>query len=190
MNRGHFVDGLVLHPWVDGRIVGGHRGVFSPNRKGHPMTESTSNPLRFFAAGVPAPQGSKRPFTNGGRTVLVEMSKGLPVWRRDVCAAVAAGVVVESPIDVAVSVAATFVMPRPKRLAKVQPTPPFVKAPDLDKLQRGLGDALVTAGVLADDDLIVQWLASKRYAEPSEATGAWVSVFTGAVAVSLSEVAA
>lgn len=152
------------------------------------MIETTTKSLRFFAAGVPAPQGSKKPIVRHGKAVMVEMSKGLAPWRASVAEAGRCLVGDDGPIDDPVLVAVVFVMPRPKRLAKVHPTPRFVKTPDLDKLQRGLGDALVSGGVLTDDNLIDQWLSSKRYAEPNEPTGAWVSVFTGPVAVMLNPV--
>lgn len=127
--------------------------------------------LTFFAVGVPRPQGSKRMVrTKGGRTLLLEDSKHSRPWRAEVAgealgARLALGCAVE-PGPVAVTL--VFMMPRPKShlrkgggLAKGAPLRPTAK-PDLDKLKRCVGDALVGT-VIVDDSQIVQVVAAKFF---------------------------
>jgi hypothetical protein len=40
------------------------------------------------------------------------------------------------------------------------------RPPDVDKLQRAIGDALTKSKVITDDARIVQWVAGKRWAPP------------------------
>ena len=121
--------------------------------------------LYFTAFGDPAPQGSKNVYN--GR--LVEASKKLKPWRAAVADAVFRTFVATgdaSQFTEPVIVYATFYLPRPKSVKRLLPSVP----PDLDKLQRSLGDALsVDAGVLADDSLIVQWVSTKLYADSQNA---------------------
>ncbi|HXF73588.1 MAG TPA: RusA family crossover junction endodeoxyribonuclease, partial [Actinomycetota bacterium] len=57
-------------------------------------------------------------------------------------------------------VEATFYLRRPKRGAPIYP----VRRPDLDKLTRGLLDALTAASVFGDDAQVVDLIVRKRYA--------------------------
>ena len=123
----------------------------------------------FFVPGKPTPQGSKRHIGNG---ILIESAKGLKDWRASVALAASSGCYIQRPTPVTVKV--MFVMPRPKSTPKK--TPPAVKRPDLDKLARGVLDAL--SSVSYDDDSQVTTLnVSKRLAEPGEPSGAhiWIS---------------
>ena len=102
--------------------------------------------LRIVAHGSPAAQGSKKHVGNGR---MVEMSKKLPGWRAAVEAAarLAAGPGWE-PINAAVSISGEI------RLAKPRTTKYFdapAGAPDLDKLQRAIFDALTKSRVITDD---------------------------------------
>lgn len=127
--------------------------------------------LYFTAFGDPAPQGSKNVYN--GR--LVEASKKVKPWRAAVADAVFRAMVAthdERQFTEPVVVEATFFLPRPKTVKRLLPSVP----PDLDKLQRALGDALsVDSQVLADDSLIVKWVSSKVYADSRDA-GARVSI--------------
>lgn len=80
------------------------------------------------------------------------------------------------PIAGAVAVRATFFMPRPlahfgtgRNAGVLKDSAPVWPASrgrdDLDKFVRLVGDALVIAGVLADDGLVVVWRAAKQYAD-------------------------
>lgn len=128
----------------------------------------------FFVPGVPRPQGSKR---SVGNNRSIEASAHLPAWRQAVTM-VARNAHKQSAVEGPVTVWATFVFPRAKTL-KDRPAPPHVSAPDTDKLQRAVGDALEKAGVVKDDAQIVSWRADKRRAEPGESPGVHVVVEWG-----------
>ncbi|MEY8565172.1 RusA family crossover junction endodeoxyribonuclease [Corynebacteriaceae bacterium 7-707] len=128
----------------------------------------------FFVPGTPRPQGSKR-HVGGGR--MVEQSKHLPAWRQALIVA-ARFAHHGDPITGPVTVRAEFVFPRPKSL-KDRPAPPHTSAPDTDKLQRAVGDALEQAGVIANDSQITTWFPHKRRARPGEDPGAHITVTEG-----------
>lgn len=139
-----------------------------------------------WVAGVPAPQGSKRGYARRGRggklhVSMVESSERVAPWREDVRQAFiarpyGASVLVSFPSHRPVVVKIVFVMPRPKATPKTRATPPAVKKPDVDKLQRAVLDALTSAGVYADDSQVVTVHAHKRLAELGEPTGAMIHV--------------
>ena len=132
------------------------------------MTETIS----FFCPGRPAPQGSKR---HVGRGILIESSKALGPWRERVALAahqamdgrpILSGLPLHARYD--------FVMPRPASAPK-RSTPPAIKRPDGDKLERAINDAL-TGVVLVDDSAIVNWSGSKRLAEIGETPGVHIVI--------------
>jgi len=129
--------------------------------------------LRVY--GAPAPQGSIKPVAprrkdgTRGRTVLIhETGPKVKAWRAAVLAAVGRADKLErfaagQPVEVIV----IFRMTRPLadyraggHLADSAPAE-HVKRPDLDKLLRGLLDALADAGVLADDSQVCAVSATK-----------------------------
>lgn len=119
--------------------------------------------LYFAVSGIPAPQGSKNVYN--GR--LVESSKKVGPWRAAVSQAVAAtfqatgnGDMFTDPVEIWV----TFYLPRPRTVKRLLPSIP----PDLDKLERGLFDALTIAGVWSDDSLVVKSHATKLYDDGHE----------------------
>jgi len=120
--------------------------------------------LRVVAFGAPATQGSKKGFIRGKKVVMVEMDEKLPAWRAAVEAAarLSAGPTWE-PIDAAVSVAGQVSLRKPKT-TKYPDAP--AGTPDLDKLQRAIGDALTKARVIADDARIVHWNIRKVWGIP------------------------
>jgi len=117
--------------------------------------------LELFIAGVPRPQGSKNAYRRGSRVVMVEANKHLPEWRQAVYEALMAS---EVQFTDAVTVMSTFYIPRPKTNKRLRAT----TKPDLDKLQRAIGDSLVKAGTIIDDSYIVTWQAGKAYADGVE----------------------
>ena len=119
--------------------------------------------LHFTVPGVPVPQGSKMPW--GG-----EANPHVKAWRETV-ARVAHEALPLGPIFGPVGVEVVFIFPRPKghfRSGKfadqLKPTAPdwHTSTPDLDKLQRALGDAMKGV-VLTDDSQIAAWTVMKRY---------------------------
>ncbi|QIG57733.1 RusA-like Holliday junction resolvase [Arthrobacter phage Shoya] len=119
--------------------------------------------LRVVAHGSPAAQGSKKAFVRGKKVALVEMNEKLPGWRAAVEAAarLAAGPT-WAPIDAAVSISGEIRLRKP-RTTKYPDSP--AGAPDLDKLQRAIGDALTKSRVITDDARIVHWNIRKVWAD-------------------------
>ena len=71
-----------------------------------------------------------------------------------------------------------FRFPTPKSRTKTQQAANSgykVGKPDLDKLCRALGDSLAAGGLIARDELIVWWTATKI--ETTNWTGAYVTVY-------------
>jgi crossover junction endodeoxyribonuclease RusA len=125
--------------------------------------------LRVWVPGAPAPQGSKR---HVGRGILVESSKALGPWRDRVAMFATASnpTLLTGPVRVD----ADFVMTRPVSTPKRR-TPAAVKRPDLDKLLRGVLDAL-TGVTWADDSQVVEVFATKRLACIGETPGLRLTV--------------
>ena len=128
--------------------------------------------LYFTAYGRPVPQGSKNVY----RGRLVEASKDLKPWRAAIAAAVFKTWILtgdERPFTDPVVIKATFILPKPKTVKRLLPTVP----PDLDKLQRALGDALsIDSQALVDDSFIVGWRSNKIYASDPADAGVRVSI--------------
>ena len=129
--------------------------------------------ISFFIRGEPAPQGSKTGFVRGKRAVLVETSKKLPAWRKQIEDTTRREYEGE-PIDQPVKVTVDFFMPKPQKPRFEWPA----TAPDLDKLQRAIGDGLEKGGVLRNDSRIVQWEARKFYADTPDDMGAHITITT------------
>lgn len=139
----------------------------------------------FFVPGIPATQGSKRPFVNKktGKAIVVEDCKQNRPWRTDVKAF--ASEAYDGPLlDGPLRLTAEFRLPRPKghygsgRNAELvkpnSPAYPNVK-PDLSKLTRALEDAL--KGVIwLDDSQVVAHDIRKVYALRGQVLGAHVEV--------------
>lgn len=128
-----------------------------------------SRSIDLMIPGHPATQGSKR---HVGKGRLIEMDKKLPDWRKAIAAAATetTGAPGWAPLDGPLAATVTFYMPRPARPKYDEPA----TTPDLDKLQRALGDGLTLADVIHDDARIVRWDAEKVYA--TETVGAIVTV--------------
>lgn len=132
--------------------------------------------LRFIAAGIPAPQGSKR-HVGAGR--MIETSKNLPAWRQALIAAATTAQKAQNtawePINTPVTVRAVFHLPRPQK-TKYGPLPAGV--PDLDKLARAVGDGLTHSGTLTDDARITGWITHKYWATTHNQPGAKIDILT------------
>lgn len=117
--------------------------------------------LRIFVKGEPKPQGSKSGFIRGTRVVLVEANKSLPGWRNTVEQALRDAWEAQEAITEAVSIELTFWLTRPATNRREAMT----TKPDLDKLERAILDSLTRAGIIKDDSLVVDLVASKHYAD-------------------------
>lgn len=109
----------------------------------------------------PAPQGSKRHVGNG---VMIESSKKVPAWRRAVKEAALLAFEQRGgwlPLTEPLEIWIEFYVTRPASVKRPHPIVP----PDIDKLERGLFDALTIAGVWKDDSLVVRSHATKQYAD-------------------------
>lgn len=127
--------------------------------------------LTFEVFGRPAPQGSKRFIGHspkqGGR--FIEASKYLPAWRKAVTDAASEAILDEmhSPLQGPVELEVMFFLERPATIS-VRQRPWPIKPPDIDKLVRGVCDALTDAGVWDDDGQVVKVTAWKCYADMRE----------------------
>ena len=124
--------------------------------------------VTFTAYGTPVPQGSTRAFVVQGRAVTTSANKNLRPWR-DTMASAARFAMQEAgakALTGPVWVSATFVLPRPQSRPKRDRYPD--RRPDLDKLARGLLDAL-TGPVLTDDAQVVGLDVAKRYVGDTDA---------------------
>lgn len=122
-----------------------------------------SDLLTMFVPGRPRPKGSKRI----ARGRLIESSRGLRQWREALALAALAArqdAGGEWPITDAAKVGMVFYVRR------------ITSKPDIDKLARAVLDALVEAGILADDSIVVHLEVWKWTAGDSEGEGVSVRV--------------
>jgi Holliday junction resolvase RusA-like endonuclease len=119
--------------------------------------------MMIQAYGDPVPQGSKKYLGNTKvlhRPIMVDQNaKGLATWRSDIVGAVRR-YMEDNPdfcrFESAVVARMVFSFQRPR--SSPQKKRPFMTVePDLDKLARGVGDALQVAGAIANDSLIVDF---------------------------------
>lgn len=153
----------------------------------------------FFVPGEPVTEGSTKAFASGQRVVVThDRGRELDAWRLKV--AHAAGSAAEDAYwevgyDGPVEVWTEFRLPRPKSAPKSRRH--AQTKPDLDKLQRAIGDALAPykrPGILRDDSRIVAWHAIKLYADDTHPAGVTVRVskardyLTGQVITSVDDI--
>lgn len=113
--------------------------------------------MEIVVYGRPAPQGSKSfKGMRGGHAIMAESSKFVAPWRELVHAAAVVARNGAAPIDLAVMLRMVFTVRKPLGAPKSRRTHPATM-PDLSKLCRSTEDALVSAGLLADDARIVEY---------------------------------
>jgi Holliday junction resolvase RusA-like endonuclease len=136
--------------------------------------------LIFRAYGIAQPKGSTRAFVPRGwtRPIITDSNRSLKAWQQLVSEAASQamdGLPDEDraliPGGVRLSIA--FYLPRPQSLAKR--IRQHCKAPDVDKCARSVLDAL-THVAYHDDAQVVELLAVKRYAGPTEVPCAVIRV--------------
>lgn len=143
--------------------------------------------LRVY--GTPKPQGSSTAFVtkrpSGTYTATVTESdptKRKAMWRSDVVHAVRRAIDDGSlvPYGPGEPVVCTlgFVLPRLATMPKRKRSWPTKRNADLDKLCRGVLDALTVAGAWNDDAQVVRLHALKRYAETDERPGCEIVIET------------
>ena len=133
----------------------------------------------FRVYGNPTPQGSKVPGVSSKGKLFVREQAGekLVSWRQAVKEAAKTACEGINTITGPVTLRISFLVPRPASVSEKKRPYPTV-APDLDKLIRGVGDALKEAGVYRDDSQVVCIQATKRYAgsKIDDAAGAWIVI--------------
>ena len=122
--------------------------------------------ISFFVPGKAITEGSTRYLgVRGGKPIIAHDNPELLAWRQkvaDVAVLYARQAGWELPLDEPVVVRVAFTL---KRLKKPQWSEAATK-PDLDKLQRAIGDALGAKGsVLREDSSICEWHAVKQYGD-------------------------
>lgn len=138
--------------------------------------------LHFWVPGVPAPQGSSRAFVRGNRAVVTSANPRLKSWRHDVMMAAQNALGSDMALQGPVELELLFLYNRPAgHFGKrgLLPSAPVAKTtqPDLDKLVRGMCDALKQAGAYRDDALVIRIGAAKRFTTGNELPGARVSLW-------------
>lgn len=127
----------------------------------------------WFVEGLPAPQGSKSAFVHPhtGRVVVTEASgKRHKLWRDVVHRESKEVPKFTGPVKVSLG----FYLRRPRNdfnaAGQVKASAPevHIKKPDLDKLIRSVCDSLTTAGVIEDDNRVVELHANKWYADDDQ----------------------
>lgn len=121
----------------------------------------------FRVFGRPAPQGSKK---SVGRGRFIEASKYLPAWRSAV-KQTAEENKPDSLYSGELAVEVVFYLEKPKTVKRDAPTVP----PDLDKLVRGICDAM-TGTIYEDDAQVCKITAFKKYASDTNLPGAFIQV--------------
>lgn len=137
--------------------------------------------VQFEVPGVPQPQGSTKSFMRGGKVVTTSDNVQLRPWRDAVCWHARQAAAGTPPFEGPVVVSAVFWLPRPAGhfgrrglLPSAPPHPDRARKSDLDKLLRGVLDALTEAGVWRDDNQVVAFgEVAKRY---SDKPGACIAV--------------
>lgn len=127
--------------------------------------------LETDVPGKPIAQGSMKSY--GGRRIVHSNARELTQWRQAVAWTLRTQYRGE-PLDEPIAVHAVFRLQRPKTVKREYPTTP----PDLDKLQRAIGDAITESGIVKDDSRIIEWRTVKRYVEWETAPGVAIYIYT------------
>jgi Holliday junction resolvase RusA-like endonuclease len=137
-----------------------------------PPKPARAERFEFFVAGDPQAKGDKIILHGGGKSWLAERNSGPKAqWRARAADIARQARGDHAPFDCAVRVRLEVLRQRPKGhfgtgrkagVLKATAPPLPTSSPDLDKLQRSLGDAL--NGVMwRDDALISTWIVTRRW---------------------------
>jgi hypothetical protein len=142
--------------------------------------------MRVFVAGRARTKGSLKVigYRPNGSAILSEQVAGSKAWRatlahvilRSLGASIGPrGPVVDwEPWDGPVVVRMLTFLPR--KSGRTEPYPILRTDGDTDKYQRNTGDALQDTRLIVDDGQIVDWIASKRWAQDRQMPGSWIEV--------------
>lgn len=131
--------------------------LFEPGTSHHPAAGLPTVLAHMRVLGIPEPEGSKVPFVDkvGRAHVRASNAKALASWRHDVSlAAEQARGGLDAVLDGPLVLEVTFRFPMPaSRRKAVRVAGQCFKdtAPDLDKLVRGVGDAIEAGGLICND---------------------------------------
>lgn len=140
--------------------------------------------LNVAVYGLPIQQGSKQPgkVVNGRSTMYEAKAAILKDWRKHVVSTIQA----KHPLGLPpmesgpIFARVLFAFEQPKNLPADRNGWPAT-TPDLDKLQRGIGDALTMSGIWLDDRKVVRWDTMKAYVGHPDcklrAQGAWIRLY-------------
>lgn len=140
--------------------------------------------LSFFVPGVPVPEGSMKGVTLPGQkfTQLVpDNSAKLKPWRAKVTSIAALAIARQGwekatgPVEVVFRFLLPMPMARPAALRSFGICFSW-KKPDLDKLERAIGDAMTDAGVFVDDGQIAKSMTAKYEVREDHLAGVEVVV--------------
>ena len=116
--------------------------------------------ITFTVTGTPIPKGSMRAFNGKTRPIVTHDNRRTKPWQtavKQACVQAMNEHEVEL-FDGPVAVWCLFTISQPKSVTRKHPS----TKPDLDKLQRVIGDAL-EGTLLTNDSRIVEWQVSKIY---------------------------
>lgn len=124
--------------------------------------------LSFTVYGVPTPQGSMKAFVPKGsrRAYLTTDNKKLKPWRQEVSGTAKVAMQGEPPANrkIGVELYLDFFFDRPSSVSKK--VPDKTTKPDMDKLLRGIFDAL-TGIAFEDDSQVVRSGQTKQFGSPA-----------------------
>lgn len=136
--------------------------------------------MRFFIQGTPKPQARPRAVRRGRHAAVYSETTE---WKEGCKFQVAQ---LDAPsFCTAIEVNLYFWFHRPndhygtgRNSGKLKPSAPkyHIKKPDKDNLEKAVTDALVDAGLLSDDSIIVRGMTSKSYITKEEKSGCWVEI--------------
>lgn len=135
-------------------------------------------PLTVRVHGEPKGQPRPRAFAMKGKARMYDPGTA-EGWKASVAHAITTARGDQPPMDGAVCLRATFIMPRPKYLLKRSSPPgrlPHTSKPDADNLLKAVMDAMTQIGVWRDDAQVSETLVLKRYAAISEVPGAEIVI--------------
>lgn len=119
--------------------------------------------IRFDVIGIPATQsGIRAVATARGVRAISTGSSNLSSWRNLVADKAREHQQTHGTISTATKLVTVFRLPMPRSRQRTNQQWRWRDTtPDIDKLQRAVGDALTASALLADDKLIVEWHAFK-----------------------------